>query len=172
MNKSNWYKTLKSIHCILILFFSTNTIMESILPLILDWLTIGDLARLYHAMCDRSTISTEMSHVLRSRLYVVRPPSTQRTLVQTLSSHMIHSKTRCRECGTQCRRKSHVCYRCANDPHSFRSMVSRNDLRTTSDGWRIRERRLLQALSTIKVVSSTSTGAYLYWRREALQALM
>jgi len=50
-------------------------------------------------------------------------------------------------------------------------MVSRNDLRTTADGWRIRERRLLQALSTIRVVASTSTGAYLYWRRDALNAL-
>lgn len=147
--------------------------MDTILPLLLDWFTIGDLARLHEAMCDRSAgISVEMSHVIRSRLGVLRLPSTERTLVQILSPYMTHSKTRCRECGIPCRRQSHVCFHCANDPHSFRSMVSRNDLRTTSDGWRIRERRLLQALSTIKVVTRTSTGAYLYWRREAVTALV
>lgn len=146
--------------------------MDIILLLLIDWLTIGDLARLHEALCDRRMhISVEMSHVLRSRLGAARLPSTQSTLVQILSPYMTNSRTRCRECGTPCRRKSHVCFHCANDPHSFRAMVSRNDLRTTSDGWRIRERRLLQALSTIRVVACTSTGAYLYWRREAVTAL-
>ena len=146
--------------------------MDAILPLLLDSLTIGDLARLYEAVCDRSTdMTVEMRHVIRSRLGVVRPQPAQLTLVQTLSLYMTNSKTRCRECGTPCRRLSHVCFHCADNTQSYRAMVSRNDLRMTSNGWRIRERRLLQALSTVNIVARTKTGAYLYWRREATAAL-
>lgn len=143
-----------------------------LVPLFVDWLTLGDLARLHEALCDRETdVPLELRHVLRTRLCLVHHPSSTRPFARLLSSYMNHSKTRCRECGTGCRRQSRVCFTCAGDARSYRAMVSRNDLRTTPDGWRIKERRLLQALSTIRVVTSTSTGAYLYWRRDALNAL-
>ena len=147
--------------------------MEAIVPLLVDWLTLGDLARLHEALCDRETdVPLETRHVLRARLGLSRPPSTHaRTFARLLSSYMNQSKTRCRECGRSCRRLSRVCFECAGDARSYRAMVSRNDLRTTPYGWRIKERRLLQALTTICVVTCTSTGAYLYWRRDALNAL-
>lgn len=145
----------------------------TLVPLLVDWLTLGDLARLHEALCDRETdIPLELRHVMRARLGLSRPPPTHaRPFARLLSSYMNECKTRCRECGVHCRRLSRVCFECASDARSYRAMVSRNDLRTTPDGWRIKERRLLQALSTIRVVTSTSTGAYLYWRRDALNAL-
>jgi hypothetical protein len=145
----------------------------TLVPLLVDWLTLGDLARLHEALCDReANVPRELRAVLRARLGLVRPPSIHPgPFARLLSSYMNHSKTRCHECGVHCRRVSRVCFNCAGDVRSYRAMVSRNDLRTTPDGWRIKERRLLQALSTIRVVTSTSTGAYLYWRRDALNAL-
>lgn len=142
-------------------------------PLLVDWLTLGDLVRLHEALCDREVnVPLELRHVVRARLGLVRPPSLSPCpFASLLSSYMSHSKTRCCECGVHCRRVSRVCFDCAGDARSYRAMVSRNDMRTTPDGWRVKERRLLQALSTIRVVTSTSTGAYLYWRRDALNAL-
>lgn len=144
----------------------------TLVPLLVDWLTLGDLVRLHEALCDREVnVSLEMRHVMRARLGLVRPPPHSYSLSQILSSYMSHSKTRCCECGTACRRTSRVCFDCADDVCSYRSMVSRDDLRITNDGWRIKERRLLRALSTVRVVTRTSAGAYLYWRREAEQSL-
>lgn len=145
----------------------------TLVPLLVDWLTLGDLARLHEALCDRDVdVSLELRHVMRVRLGLVRHPSNHtHPFARILSSYMNHSKTRCHECGAYCRRMSRVCFDCAGLSTSYRAMVSRNDLRITSDGWRIKERRLLTALSTIRVVTSTSTGAYLYWRRDALHAL-
>jgi len=145
----------------------------TLVPLLVDWLTLGDLVRLHEALCDREVnVPLELRHVVRARLGLVRPPSPlPRPFALLLSSYMNHSKTRCCECGTVCRRLSHVCFDCADDAHSYRAMVTRNDLRTTSDGWRVKERRLLAALSTVCVVARTGAGAYLYWRRDAEQAL-
>lgn len=141
------------------------------MPLLVDALTLGDLARLQEALCDRSDeVSSEMRHVVRARLGLVRAPSSS-SLRRILSSHMSHSKTRCRECGAICRRQCRVCFRCANDVRSYRAMVSRNDLRWTADGWRIKERRLRMALEAVPVVTCTPVGAYLYWRRDAVAAL-
>ena len=149
-----------------------KTMEVTLVPLLVDWLTLGDLARLHEALCDREAdVPFELRHVLRARLGLVHPPSSTHPFTRLLSSYMNRSKTRCRECGVHCRRLSRVCFECAGDVRSYRAMVARKDLRTTSDGFRIRERRLLQALSTIRVVTSTSTGAYLYWRRDALNAL-
>lgn len=152
----------------------TNETMEATLvPLLVDWLTLGDLVRLHEALCDREVdVPLELRHVMRVRLGLARPPSPHpRPFARILSLYMSDSKSRCCECGTACRRISHVCFECADDAHSYRAMVSRNDLRTTNDVWRIKERRLLAALSTIRVVTRTGAGAYLYWRREAEQAL-
>jgi hypothetical protein len=149
----------------------------TLVPLLVDWLTLGDLVRLHEALCDReANVPRELRAVLRARLGLLHLPGllhpwSTKPFARLLSSYMNKSKTRCRECGMHCRRLSYVCFECAGDARSYRAMVSRNDLRTTPDGWRIRERRLLQALTTIRVVTSTSTGAYLYWRREALDAL-
>lgn len=148
-----------------------------IVPLIVDWLTLGDIARLHEALCDRQTdVPRELRAVLRARLGIVHLPGILRprskmSFVGLISSYMNTSRTRCRECGIHCRRVSRVCFECASDAQSYRALVSRDDLRTTPDGWRIRERRLLKALRTIRVVTSTSNGAYLYWRRDALHAL-
>lgn len=149
----------------------------TLVPLLVDWLTLGDLVRLHEALCDREVdVPLELRVVLRTRLDLRNVPGTiypwsTKPFARLLFSYMNQSKTRCRECGKGCRRLSRVCFECADDARSYRAMVSRKDLRTTSDGWRIKERRLLQALSTIRVVTSTSTGAYLYWRRDALDAL-
>ena len=145
----------------------------TLVPLLVDWLTLGDLARLHEALCDREAdVPFELRHVLRARLGLVHPPSSHaHSFARLVSSYMNHSKTRCRECGAHCRRVSRVCFECTGDPRSYRAMVTRNDLRAATNGWRIKERRLLRALSTVRVVASTSTGAYLYWRRDALHAL-
>ena len=146
--------------------------MEAVVPLLVDSLTLGDLARLHEALCDRSVeVSSEMRHVVRGRLGLVRAPSSSSTLRRILSTYLSHCRTRCRECGAVCRRQCRVCFRCANDARSYRSMVSRNDLRWTADGWQIKERRLRKALETVPVIACTPAGAYLYWRREAVAAL-
>lgn len=145
----------------------------TLVPLLVDWLTLGDLVRLHEALCDReANVPRELRAVLRARLGLVRPPSLlPGPFARLLSSYMNKSKTRCRECGMHCRRVSHVCFDCADDAQSYRAMVTRNDLRTTPDGWRVKERRLRTALSTVHAVALTGTGAYLYWRREAERAL-
>ena len=146
-------------------------------PLLVDWLTLGDLVRLHEALCDREVnVPLELRAVLRARLGLLHLPGilhpwSTTPFARLISSYMNHSKTRCCECGAHCRRVSRVCFDCAADARSYRAMVSRNDLRTTPDGWRVKERRLLAALSTVHVVTRTGTGAYLYWRRDALNAL-
>ena len=149
--------------------------MEDLVPIIIDYLTLGDMTRLYEALCDRGTrVPSELHHVLYTRLNLTCSNShisRARTWSRNISSHMTHSKTRCRECGAHCRRLSHVCFDCARDPRSYRSMVSRNDLRKTPSGWNIKERILLRALSTIRVVTITKNGGYMYWRREAEESL-
>ena len=147
--------------------------LTEIVLLLVDWLTLGDLARMHEALCDRDAVSLELRHVLRARMGFVHPPSIAhaRPFAGLLSSYMNFSTSRCRECGAPCRRLAHVCFDCADDQRSYRAMVSRNDLRMTPDGWIIKERCLLRALSTVRVVTSTRTGAYLYWRRDALHAL-
>lgn len=147
--------------------------MEDTVPYLIDWLTIGDTVRLHEALCDRDmNLTVEMRHVVRARLGLTRIRShSSTTLSRMLSSYMSESRTRCRECGTACRRKSLVCFRCAFDIRSYRCMVTRSDLRTTPDGWRIKERRLIKGLENVRIVALTNTGAFLYWRREALAAL-
>ena len=146
--------------------------MEDVVHCLVDWLTLGDLARLHETVCDRDTVSTEMRHIVRHRLGFARTPAVcEHRFTRMLSLHMLHSGTRCRECGVACRRQSLVCYSCASDVRSYRSMVSRNDLRTTDDGWTIKERRLLQLLKTVHIVTRTSNGQFFYWRREAVAAL-
>ena len=142
--------------------------------LLVDWLTLGDLARLHEAACDRDASSPELRHVIRARLHLATAStSTSSSFTRVLSTHMLGAKTRCCECGAPCRRRSHVCFACAVDERSFRAMVSRNDLRQPrTDGFRVKERRLLQALAPVRVVTTTYGGAYLYWRREALAALL
>lgn len=145
----------------------------TLVPLLIDWLTLGDLARLHEALCDREVnVPLELRHVMRVRLGIVRPPSSiAHSFVHILSTYMSDSRSRCCECGTACRRISLVCFDCADDARSFRSMVSRNDIRAANNGWRIKEQRIMRALQKVRIVTRTVAGAYLYWRRETEEAL-
>ena len=140
--------------------------------LLVDWLTLGDLARLHEATCDRDAVTAELRHVIRARLRLASVSASPSSFTRALSAHMLGAKTRCCECGAPCRRLSHVCFACADDARSYRAMVTRNDLREPrADGVRVKERRLLRALAPLRVVTTTHGGAYLYWRREAVAAL-
>lgn len=147
------------------------TLSTVLIQCLVDFLSLGDIVRLHTAICDRETMTSEMRHVLMARFGMTRVPSHIGTVSSLVSSIMLASRSRCCECGVTCRRQSLVCYDCAAAEQSYRSMVSRKDLRTTSDGWRVKERRLLRVLATVKIVARTSNGEFLYWRREAVHAL-
>ena len=76
---------------------------------------------------------------------------------------------RCRECGRPTRHVPRVCLPCAADPRARFALVSRAELRRAAPAARVRgfEARM-RALPVAKV---SRAGKYLYWRREAEQAL-
>ena len=142
----------------------------TIVNCLVEWLTLGEIARLHEALCDHTPPSKEIAHVIRDRLCLSKTPRASATVITLLSSYMSNSRVRCRECGTGTQRQCKVCFTCANDATSYRSMVSRNDLRRLSDGWIVRERHLRKICATLHVVAMTSTGGHFYWRRESFVA--
>lgn len=149
--------------------------LAAVVPCLADHLTLGDLVRLSEALCDRVPLTSEMRGVLSRRLSYSRTVRGAGTFASVASTIMRRTHSRCRECGVLCSRKCRVCRRCSGDPASYTALVSRADLillyHTQTGGWTLRRSAMLRRLASVRVVTCKSTGAYLYWRREALRAL-
>ena len=144
-------------------------------PCLIEHLPLAALVRVLEALCDRAEASLEMRAVFAARLSYKRPVRAAGTFAHVASTIMRHTRIRCRECGFLCTRKCAVCWRCSRDPHSYVALVSRAELiylyEQEMEGWHLRRSALLRRLAPVRVVTCTQTGAYLYWRKEALQAL-
>lgn len=142
---------------------------------LVEHLPLGALVRVLEALCDRSEVSSEMRAVLVGRIAYKRPVRAAGTFAHVTSTIMHRTRSRCRECGVLCTRKCAVCWRCSRDPHSYVALVSRAELvylhQQQTEGWTMRRSALLRRLAPVRVVTCTPTGAFLYWRKEALQSL-
>lgn len=139
-----------------------------ILPL-LEFLTLGEIFRLHRALAHANALPKDTIHVVaqRMQLKIVRPSFT----LNTLSRRMYAG--RCVECGVRCACRPVVCAGCTRSETSFRSMVTRAEIRSMR-----RERGLPRRRSIALVqlcinghVKRGRLGAFYYWRKDVERIL-
>jgi len=138
--------------------------MESILEVLADYLTLGELFRLRRAIGTRAF--DDVPHVADlavRRLGLVRMAPTLRNVALCMTKH------RCRECGARTQRAVLVCHSCADQKNGYFELISRRGMALR---WRgVRAGTIRRAYSRLSPSSVRATGEFLYWRA-AVDALM
>lgn len=139
----------------------TAEVLELLAPL----LTLGDVCRLRRALGaawrDDATWPVAVVHVQRLRVGLVRP-----TTLGALAAAVAAGR-RCAECGAPTRARPRVCQRCAADPRSPVALWTRRQIvaHFSDRAPSAVRRRIVERLCRVKV---NATGAFCYWRRDAL----
>lgn len=142
-----------------------NPVIQSML---VDHLTLGDLFRLRRALAGAEAWSGEVPKMLvRSRMQLSRLKKPMETM-STVSERMRLPSRRCMECGASTNCIPRVCHACAEDPHSYRSLCHRRDVRAAYMKVPLpRPKGLLRMLqSNLRIVKVGPAGSHLFWRAD------
>lgn len=136
--------------------------LPGILCPLLEFLTVGEMFRLSRALGKVDSLPSDVVYVVARHMGLqMRSTFTMATLSRRMQAG------RCVECGMRCACRPVVCATCRMSDTSFRSMVTRADIRRmlAQRGVRRRSEPLVK-LWTHGIVKRGRLGTYYYWRKD------